>query len=600
MAIAPLKKLSCCGLGADKNRILEALQALGGMHLIAGKECGAVADTSGLEHLRDALKALHYLRQCARQRHQVRYDKNFDMSKVVAEVLGVQEQIRLFGDKRDFLAKRIADIEPWGNFRLPDAEQLAGLRLWFYIVPKSAMAQLRDGELVWYVACQDNLQCYVVVVSPSEPPASSMPVARTHTGVVPFSELRAELQQLELEIEDLQAQRESLTRWIWLLNVNLVAAENFAQLQYARHCARSTGELFLLQGWIAAAETPKFEAFAEEQGLALLIEDPVPDEKPPTLLTGNGRWAGGEDMVRFYQTPDYYGWDPSQMVFFSFAAFFAMILSDAGYAAFFAALLALYWRRMGRSETGSRLRMLAAVTIGVSLLWGVMTAVYFGASPPRESFLGRLRVLNIEDFSAMMDIAVGAGVAHITLANLVMAWQRRGRRNAFAALGWAGMAPCGLMIWYAHAGGNATLQQAGYGVLGFCVALVVWFSSERPAVKGWDYLRRLADGIAELFGVSKIFGDVMSYMRLFALGLAGASLALTFNKLALEVYHAYPGAGLLYALLILLLGHALNIALCILSGVVHGLRLNFIEFYNWSVSGEGYAFKAFCKKEVRE
>lgn len=600
MAIAPLKKLSFCGLSADKNRILEALQALGGVHLIAGKECGAVADTSGIEHLRAALKALRYLRQCARKRHQVRFDKNFDMPKVVAEVLAVQEQIRLCGDKRDFLVKRIADIEPWGDFHLPDAEQLAGQKLWFYIVPKSAMPHVRGGELVWYVACQDNLRCYVVVVAPTEPPASSMPVARTHTGVVPLSELRTELQRLELTLEDLQAQRESLTRWIWLLNVNLVAAENRAALQHAQYCAWSAGELFLLQGWAEAKDTPKFSTFAERQGLALLIEDPAAGEKPPTLLTGNGRWAGGEDMVRFYQTPDYYGWDPSQIVFFSFAVFFAMILSDAGYAAFFALLLALYWRRLGRSDTGRRLRLLAVATIGVSLLWGILTGVYFGAAPPPDSVLGRLRLLDIEDFSAMMDVAVGAGVAHITLANLVMAWQRRGKRSAYAALGWAGMAPDGLLVWYAYASGNQALQQAGYGILGVCIFAVLWFSSERSIVKWPDYFRRLADGIAELFGVSKIFGDVMSYMRLFALGLAGASLALTFNKLALEVYHAYPGAGLLYALLILLLGHGLNIALCILSGVVHGLRLNFIEFYNWSVSGEGYPFKAFSKKEVRE
>jgi len=88
-------------------------------------------------------------------------------------------------------------------------------------------------------------------------------------------------------------------------------------------------------------------------------------------------------------------------------------------------------------------------------------------------------------------------------------------------------------------------------------------------------------------------------MRLFALGLASSSLALTFNQLSSEVMEAMPGLGVLLGILILLLGHTLNLALAIMSGVVHGLRLNFIEFYNWGLSDEGYPFRAFEKKEIR-
>ena len=81
------------------------------------------------------------------------------------------------------------------------------------------------------------------------------------------------------------------------------------------------------------------------------------------------------------------------------------------------------------------------------------------------------------------------------------------------------------------------------------------------------------------------------------MGLASASLALTCNDLAHQAAAAYPGIGLLLALLILLVGHVLNLALSLMSGVVHGLRLNFIEFYNWGLSEEGYPFKAFARRE---
>lgn len=596
MPIAKLKKLSFCGPSAAKCRVLAALQEVGGVHLIAHNECVLEPDKSQIRHAEDAVKALKYLRRCARKRHQVCDCKEFDMPGIVAKVLDVQEQIRVFNDKRDFLSKRVADVEPWGNFHLPEAEQLAGLKLWFYIVPKRLMPQLCASDLVWHVAYRNNLYCYVVAVAADEPPAASMPVPRTHTGATPLAELRSELQQVQLALDDLQAERESLTRWIWLLSVNLAAAENRARLQQAQNCAVDKDNLFVIQAWAAEKDLEKYRQFAAQEGVALLIEDPAGGEMPPTLLTGNKQWAGGEDVVLFYQTPNYYGWDPSRVVFFSFAVFFAMILSDAGYAALFALLLALRWRRLRRSETGRRLRVLAAVTIAAALLWGVLSGVYFGVTPPHGTLLARLRVLNIEDFSTMMHVAVGAGVAHITLANLVMAWQRRGRRSSYAALGWAMLAPAAHATWYAHTAGNAWLQQAGYALL-MCSALaILWCGSERPVQRPLDRVWRLADGLEQLLGVSKIFGDVMSYMRLFALGLAGASLALTFNQLAQQVYHAYSGPGLLFALLILLLGHGLNIALCVLSGVVHGLRLNFIEFYNWSVSGEGYPFKAFGKK----
>jgi V/A-type H+-transporting ATPase subunit I len=91
---------------------------------------------------------------------------------------------------------------------------------------------------------------------------------------------------------------------------------------------------------------------------------------------------------------------------------------------------------------------------------------------------------------------------------------------------------------------------------------------------------------------------VLSYLRLFALGLASASLAVTFNDLATQAMGAGPGIGLLLALLILALGHVLNLVLAVVSGVVHGLRLNLIEFYNWGINEEGYPFNAFRKKET--
>lgn len=101
-------------------------------------------------------------------------------------------------------------------------------------------------------------------------------------------------------------------------------------------------------------------------------------------------------------------------------------------------------------------------------------------------------------------------------------------------------------------------------------------------------------GLTKLSGA---LGDVLSYLRLFALGLGSASLAIEFNRMAVGVYEGYPGVGLFFALLILILGHGVNLFLGIASGVIHGLRLNVIEFFNWGLKEEGNLYKPFKQSE---
>jgi vacuolar-type H+-ATPase subunit I/STV1 len=235
--------------------------------------------------------------------------------------------------------------------------------------------------------------------------------------------LERQLNQIEIELDDIQAEHEALSRWIFLLAKNLALVEDQVALQTAQTQAKDEDGIFMVQGWVPQRSLKRLDAFAAQNQLAFWAEPPQPEDAPPTLMDNRPVFQGGQDLVTFYEVPGYRTWDPSSVMFFSFTLFFAMILSDAGYAL------------------------------------------------------------------------------------------------------------------------------------------------------------------------------VMSYLRLFALGLASASLALTFNQLAGQVQQAVPGLGLFLSLLILILGHGINLSLGIISGFVHGLRLNYIEFFNWSLPEEGSAFQAFAKKE---
>ncbi len=595
MAIVQLKKLTFCGLLREKSAALEALQETGGSHLIPLSNAVKATPEMDTQFAEKTLSALKYLNSCANKRHQVLAAKDFDLERIVDAALDLQTEIRNLMDERDALNKRIKEIEPWGNFQLPDKAQIGDLNLWFYIVPQRLLKKLSTEGLVWQVVYRDNLRCYVVIIAKDEPSAASMPVPRTHTGARSLDTLKNRLNEVELRLEDKQARRESLTRWISLMTLHLTQAQDQSVLTAAHYLTLDQAGVFLIQAWVDESEVNKFKKFAEQHQLALLVEDISSTDNPPTLLKNNPVVAGAEDLLSFYQTPNYYSWDPSTIVFWSVAVFFAMILSDAGYAVLLSLYLAFKWRSL-KQGMGRDLRMLMLVTLVFSMLWGILIGSYFGYIAPEDSFMGKFKVLELQDFDSMMLLSIAVGVIHLTLSNLVMAYQRRAKTTAYASLGWASITLGGLCLWRAHTLQIPWLQQGSYGVMGIGAFAVLCCNGDEPIHKLSDVAARFLEGLHGLTDITKIFGNTLSYMRLFALGLAGASLALTFNDLAVKVYHSLHGLGLLCSILILLLGHSLNIVLCLISGVIHGLRLNFIEFFNWSLTEEGYPFKAFSKK----
>ena len=420
-----------------------------------------------------------------------------------------------------------------------------------------------------------------------------MPVPRVHLGARSPEELQRRLDEVELAIEDAQAQRAHLTRWCLLFARALARLEDAAARASAAQQTCDRDPLFALEAWAPRERVRELAEYAAQNGLVFESRPPAPDEHPPTLMRNPPRMAAGEDLVNFYMTPGYWGWDPSGVVLVSFAIFFAMILADAGYAAVLGLGLLACWRRFGRSMAGRRFRPLLTLIVVVSLCYGALVGSYFGITPPKGSFLGRLHWLDMSNLKLMMGLSVLVGGIHVLLANVMDARRYADWRDGLASVGWACAVGGGLLCGTAAAIPSVGwLKSIGGGAIILGLLLVVGFTAwrERP-------LKRLVQGLLGLTKISGAFGDVLSYLRLFALGLASASLALAFNDMAAGISSAAPGIGLLFALLVLALGHALNLLLGISSGVIHGLRLNVIEFFNWGLKDEGRLFVPFRRKE---
>ena len=599
MAVLRLRRISVLGPLAEKRESLEQLQELGCVHLIASIPAKEDEGTTSNEG-RDARDALRFLEDCQAQRHQVAPDTTFDMSQVVQRALEIKRTLRERLDRRDFLLLRTGLLAKWGNFRLPPGNDIEGYRLWFYAVPLNQMDQVRASGLIWQEVRRGHRHAYVVVVSKAEPEAAAMPVPRTHTGSVSLRELREELQQLELQIEDLSAARASLTRWIDRLRDNLYAAEDRAALARAIDETWSEPHVFAIQGWAPTVAIDRIRGFTDAAGLVLLERKPTPMETPPTLLDNSEKLGGGQEIVSFWQLPGYHDFDPSAVVAVSFATFFAMIMSDAGYSLILAVLLALFWRRLRSWQAGPRLRNLGLLIVGMSIIYGVLVGSYFGVSPAPGTLAAYFKVLDVQDYQGMMRLVIMIGAAHLALGNALAAWSNRGSHIAWGRFGWAAAIVGGLLLWLGfQRNPDGALARSGMLALAAGLVAVLLFSGEQRIRRARDMAKRLMQGGLALTTVTRAFGDVLSYLRLFALGLASASLAMTFNDLAGQIQGTAGRAGPFLAATLLLLGHALNFALIMMSAVVHGLRLNLIEFFNWSVTEEGYPFRAFHKRSRR-
>jgi V/A-type H+/Na+-transporting ATPase subunit I len=602
MSIINLKKISFFGPTREKESILDKLQSMGGMHLTALGKQSTDQEQIDIQKYEHIFKALKYLQSCPKKRHQAIVDDAFNLKLCVERVLQNQRRSIETEDQYKFLRKRIASVEPWGDFQLPKIDDIGGFRFWFYKVPVGKIKYISTMTLAWQIVYRNHRHAYIIVIAKDEPPVETMPAPRVHIGSQSLSQLRKQLIETAIEIEDLCAERESLTRWILMIGKNLAHIENAVSLTRASGQTMDREDIFIVQGWVPGYDVENMKYFSADQQLAMIIEDPVAAEMPPTLLKNSQLLHSAEDLVNFYQTPGYRSYDPSLVLFLSFSLFFAMILGDAGYALLLGLGLLLFWRPMGRTEPGRSMRSFFLAVTVTSIVWGALMGSYFGLSPAAGSLISSFKVFDIQDTEAMMQLSIFIGVLHLVLANGCKAWHCRRRKAAFVPMGWIAVIIGGSFVWLHKKdfGFALNLLTVGWVILGFGLLAVFLFSSERTIKRPIDFFWRILEGAKGLTKVTKVFGDLLSYLRLFALGLASSSLAIIFNHNAAHALREQTGMNILNCLLIWITGHTVNLMLCLMSGIVHGLRLNFIEYFSWSISEEGYPFKAFSKKEIQE
>ncbi len=406
-------------------------------------------------------------------------------------------------------------------------------------------------------------------------------------------ELETSVTRAEEEARALAEKRDSLL----LLLDHYIEQAGLGNVE--RHFYR-TDSTFLLEGWIRAVDRRRLERELEQrfEHLELYVRPPEDGEEPPIHLENRSLSSPFEFVTTLYGRPIYREIDPTPLLAPFFILFFALCLTDAGYGLALAAISAIIMMRFKPSGGARKLMLLlfsgGIVTAAVGVVTGGIFGIDVSSFPP---FISQFILINpLEEPMKMLNLSFLLGLVHMLFGmGIRMAGHFRARLVAdalfddllwilfivaLAPLGFSailgGQVPAGIAFWSARAS--------------LVIAALIFLSAGRRQ-KG--PVRKFFKGLIGFYDVVGYFGDVLSYARLLALGLATSAIALAVNGIAGMVKGLPFYTGYIAAALVLVLGHGFNLAVNTLGAFVHSGRLQYLEFFGKFFTGGGREFKPF-------
>ncbi len=608
--IERMRKLLVMGPGTRKEEFLARLQAAGIVQVEPYKGSDQRIDGRSTTPLKADL-ALTAYRTLQRYEKQARLEKAaiptetcaLAPQQIVDELPRLEDKIRILRDKIQQLTNKLESIEPWGDFDLAalDALRKRGrLTIQFWEVSHNYADNLViEGAIAVCEVTVDPERRYFL--SFSEKPlqlADCLEIRydedhRSLTGRI--DALKKEFADTTGRIYAMISATDAVFRhYLHELDLFLYGTAAWGMVKLFDDA------VFVLQAWCPAHAEKELATIANDFPIQIEEIEPDAGERIPTLMQNDGARALGQDLVKIYDTPSYQDWDPSSWIFFSFLVFYSMIFGDAGYALTIIVILLWVKRKVKNpSPALTRFFNLSLALSGGATVYGLLTGGFYGfsADNPIFGWLVSLALINTDIrqegvLGNMMTISIVIGLIHITVSLIL-----KSGRLIFSQKNWIGALPnIGWMpgIWGFYFWASLKETDPVTAAIAFKVfvagVLVVFFTSAGT----WKPIRLTLVGLYGVYNGVQFFADILSYLRIFALGLSGALIAQNFNMLAMMVWNAGPlYFTIIPATLIFVAGHALNLVLCIMGGVIHGLRLNFLEWYRWNFDGGGRPFKAF-------
>ena len=545
--IVKMKHIDLVCVASDKEATLAKLRDLGAVHLDLRSASGA-AVVAAKGEAADAEKAV---RTILKAREGMAKDEGLEVRPhPVEEILEMDLDREKLKSDAEELKRQIAVYEPYGDFDPVLAKKLldAGVDL-------SKVAEL-PGKL---------------------------PEMR-------LSEMRARLGTVEMRIAATTARIAGCDEK-FILKRYPALADKIA-FECAKELMSESGAVAYVSGWIPEPRTRDLSDAAREFAWGLLLREPVEGETPPTLIEPPKMFRPVKVLFDGLGiAPAYTEADVSVPFMCYFSLFFAMLVGDGAYGAIFLAATLALGKKLPRSWF-----VLLTVFSSATIVWGLLSNTWFGANIPWCADWPTVKWLADPSYANMMLLCFTIGVSHLMVARLWNGICRLPDSTALAEFGWAGVLLFMYCVTNSIVGIFPSVPTAIMWVFGVSLVLVFGFSVKPSELK----TRGAELGMLPL-NIMSALGDIISYVRLFAVGLASVKVAENFNSMATGLV---SGADAVWVkalmsvamIAILVVGHGLNLAMAALSILVHAVRLNTLEFSNHKgVSWSGYGFSPFKK-----
>ena len=585
--VEKMKMVHIVTSASAKDEMLKGLREIGVMHL-AEKQS---ADREVSDRFQTLSKTEMALKDYAEPKQKpadgILTDDEFN--KMYDGVLEAMDRKSALGQEISAANTEIDRIAAWGDFSPQDVKDLkeAGYDFHFYRMGSKEFQALQAEEDVRFIRLAPVDKQDAVAVFGTLPP--SIQATEFIPGESSMSELRQKIEDARKGIDDCDGTLKAASVYDASFKDQLLKLQNEMNYSSASATAQGDDDFVWISGYVPEVELDKVKAMAAEKNCAWAADDVAEDDDMiPTKLRFNKVSKLIEPVFNILGVlPGYREQDVSLWFFLFFTLFFAMIIGDGGYGVLI--LLGTIALRI-KQKKGSTVTFLLFVLSIATVIWGAVTGTWFGMeSAMKVPLLKGLVIPSLATYpeyfgltanvtqNAIMKFSFSIGAIQMVLGSILSIKEKLPKKDLswVASLGWA----IAVVAMYLLALNLVIHEDISlvpvFALIGVAFVLVLLFGGMSPDLTFGQGLKAgLANAFTDFLDTISCFGNVMSYIRLFAVGMAGVAISQSFNGIAAGMH----GPLIILGVLVVLIGHALNIIMCFLSVVVHGVRLNVLEF----------------------
>ncbi|MCD8166770.1 MAG: V-type ATP synthase subunit I [Bacteroides sp.] len=517
-----------------------------------------------------------------------------EVDRLITEKSTLGQQLQAYSKERDAL-------QAWGDFDPENIKRLRdkGFIIGFYTTPEGNYNQEWEEKYNAIIINKISSRVYFVTITrPGE--VIDLDVEQIRLPDYSLTQLNTLIADTHKAIEEVDKKLSGIAS-VAIPSLKAAQQDVMSEMEFSKvvlNTEQTAGDkLMLLQGWIPAEKTEELGLYLQNHEIYYEISDPLPGDNVPIQLSNKGFFAWFEPISKLYMLPKYSELDLTPFFAPFFMVFFGLCLGDSGYGLFLFLCVTLY--RLFAKNIGESMKGILSLVqiLGVSTFFcGLLTGTFFGFNLYNINWapIQRLKDAVELDNNNLFQLSLILGAIQILFGMVLKAvnqYIQFGFKYAVATIGWilllvtlgfSALVPEVLSM-------GSTLQLI---ILGVAAAMIFLYNSPDKNI-----FVNIGLGFWDSYNMATgLLGDILSYVRLFALGLSGGILASVFNSLAVGMSPDNIIAGPIVMVLIFVLGHALNMFMNVLGAMVHPMRLTFVEFFkNAGYEGGGKEYRPFRK-----